>query len=120
MSLRHAVRSLVHAPAFSLWVIGSLAIGMAVAIAALALVNALLFSPFAAVTAQERLVRVAVSRTCGRPDCVNRMSSPADYATLREGLTGLQGLAAYTQGEVGVAIPEARSMRGAVTSADYF
>src|SRR5829696_3818800 len=100
MSLRHAVRSLVHAPAFALWVIGSLAVGMAAAIAALALVNALLFSPFAGVTAQERLVRVAVNRTCGRPDCVNRMASLADYAVLQEGLTGLRGLAAYTQGDV--------------------
>lgn len=100
--------------------IGSLSVGMAVAIAALAFLNALLFRPFPAVTDQERLVRVAVSRDCGRPDCWIRMSSAADYESLRAELTGLEGLAAYTLGELAVTIPEAHVMRGALTSANYF
>ena len=118
--VRHACRGLAHARGFAIWVIGSLAIGMAVTIAALAFLNTLMFRPFAAVTDQERLVRVAVSRDCGRPDCWIRMSSLAEYAALQEGITGLDGLAAYALGQVAVALPEARSMRGALTSANYF
>ena len=107
-------------PAYALWVSGSLATGMAVTIAALALLNAFLILPFPQVTEQSRLVRVAVSRNCGRPDCWIRMSSPADYRALQDSLTGLKGLAAYTLGDVAVSLPEARSMRGAFTSANYF
>ena len=94
--LRYACRALQHSRGFTAWVVGSLAIGMAVTIAALAVLNAMLMGPFPEVADQHRLVRVSVSRNCGRPDCWIPMSSPADYAGLREGLTGLQGLAAYT------------------------
>ena len=118
--LRYARRALRHSRGFASWVVGSLAIGMAVAIAALAFLNATMFRPFPSVSKQERLVRVAVSRNCGRPDCWVRMSTPADYLTLRENLTGLQGLAAHAQGQLAVALPEARSMRGSLTSANYF
>ena len=106
---RYACRSLAHSRGFAVWVVGSLAAGMAVAIAALAFLNAAMFRPFAGVSGQDRLVRVSVSRNCGRPDCWSRMSSLPDYLALREGLTGLQGLAAYTQGQLAVALPEARS-----------
>jgi predicted permease len=118
--LRDACRALRHSRGFAAWVVASLAIGMAITIAALALLNAALVLPFPEVTDQERLVRVSVSRNCGRPDCWVRMSAPADYDALREGLSGLQGLAAYTIGETAVALPQARSMRSIVTSANYF
>jgi predicted permease len=93
---------------------------MAVTTAALAFVNALLFLPFPGVTEQAGLVRLSVSRNCGRPDCWARMSSPSDYATLQNGLTAVRGLAAYALGDLAVALPEARSMRGALISANYF
>jgi putative ABC transport system permease protein len=48
------------------------------------------------------------------------MSAPADYLALQDGMNGLQALAAYTAGEVAVALPDARSMRGLLTSANYF
>ena len=95
-------------------------IGMAVTIAALALLNATMVLPFPRITEQHRLVRVSVSRSCGRPNCWIRMSSPSDVAALEEGLTGLQGLAGYTAGEIPVALPDARSMRGIIASANYF
>ena len=38
--LRYGCRTLLHARAYTTWVVGSLAIGMAVTIAALALLNA--------------------------------------------------------------------------------
>ncbi len=118
--LRYAWRALRSSHAHAIWVVGSLAIGMAVTIAALALLNAFLILPFPGITEQEQLVRVSVSRNCGRPDCRIRMSSPTDFEALREALTGLQELAGQTQGELAVALPEARAMRGALTSANYF
>jgi putative ABC transport system permease protein len=118
--LRYGLRALWHSRRFTGWVVSSLAIGMAVTIAALALLNASLILPFPQVTAQHRLVRISVSRNCGRPDCWIRMSSPDDYDALREGLTGLQGLAAYSAGNISAAIPEARSMHALVTSPNYF
>jgi putative ABC transport system permease protein len=118
--LRDALRALTHSRRFAAWVIGSLAIGMAVTIAALAVLSAELALPFPHVFEQKRLVRLSVSRNCGRPDCWIRMSAPADYDALREGLRGLKGLAAYTSGEIAVALPEARSMLGMLASANYF
>ena len=53
--VRQAGRSLAHSRCFSIWVIGSLAVGMTVTLAALAFQNTLLFRPFPAVTAEERL-----------------------------------------------------------------
>jgi predicted permease len=118
--LRYACRALLNSRGFTAGIVGSLALGMAVTIAALALLNAMLVLPFPGVSDQARLVRVSVSRTCGRPDCWIRMSSSSDFDALRAGLTGLQALAAHTQGDVAAALPEARSMRGAFTSANYF
>ena len=119
--LRYAFRALRHARGFAAWVVSSLAIGMAVTIAALALLSALMFEPFPGVTEQQRLVRVTVSHSCGgRLDCWSRMASEADYAALRDGLTGLEGLAAYMPGDLAVALPDARSMRGLFASANYF
>jgi predicted permease len=118
--LRSAARAIQHSRRYTGWVIGSLSIGMAVAIAALALLNAVMFLPFSGVTDQERLVRVSVTRSCGRPDCWSRLSSPMDYATLQQGLNGLQGLAAYADGDIAAALPEARSLHALVTSPNYF
>jgi predicted permease len=118
--MRQAGRAIGHARGFAIWVVASLAIGMAVTVAALAFLNTLLFRSFPEVAEQERLVRLSVSRNCGRPDCWIRMSSPADHHALQEGVPGLQRLAAYTQGQLAVALPEARSMRGVLATADYF
>jgi putative ABC transport system permease protein len=118
--LRSAYRSLRHSRRFSARVVGSLTIGIAVTVAALALLNAVLLGPFSGVGDQSRFVRVTVNRNCGRTDCWLRMATPADYDALRTGLTGLQGLAGYTIGDVPVALPAARSMRGVFASENYF
>ena len=115
-----ALRALRRSRAYTLAVIGTLAVGMAVTTAALALLNAMMILPFAGVTEQERLVRVAVSRNCGRPNCWTPMSSAADYNALADASSGLESVAAYATGTVSVGIPEARSMRGLLTSANYF
>ena len=118
--LRYAVRALQHSRRFTAWVVGSLAIGMAVTIAALALLSATMFQPFPAITDQHRLVRISVSRDCGRPDCWIPMTSADDFDALTEGLTGLRGLAAYAGGDIAAALPAARSMRSLVASPNYF
>ena len=46
LDVRYACRALLHSRGFAIWVVGSLAIGMAVTIAALALLNAILVLPF--------------------------------------------------------------------------
>jgi predicted permease len=118
--LREARRALRHSRQYTAWVVASLAIGMAVTVAALALLNAAMVLPFPQVADQAHLVRIAVTRNCGRPDCWRPMAAPADYEALAQGLSGLQGLAAYTAADVAVALPAARSMQALVTSANYF
>lgn len=118
--IRYACRSLRSSPTYATWVVASLAIGMAVTIAALAVLNALLLAPFPEVTSQHRLVRMSMLRHCGGPDCWVRMSAAADYEIAREGLTGVQDLAAYTTGDIAVALPDARSLQGVLASANYF
>ncbi len=118
--IRYASRSLRSSRSYSIWVVGSLAIGMAVTIAALAVLNALLVLPFPEVTAQHRLARVTMLRNCGRPDCWIRMAAPADYEIARQGFAGVQSLAAYAIGDTTVALPDARSVRGVLASANYF
>ena len=54
--IRYACRSLRSSRAYSIWGVGRLAIGMAVTIAALAVLNAVLLLPFPEVTEQQRLV----------------------------------------------------------------
>jgi len=118
--VRHAWRSLTTSRAYWIWVVASLAIGMAVTIAGLAVLNALVFLPFPEVTDQQRLARVSLLRNCGRPDCWTRMSTPHDYEIIRDGLAGVQGIAAYTIGDIAVGLPDARSLRGVLASSNYF
>ena len=118
--IRDALRSLRHSGSFTAWVVGSLSIGMAVAIAALALLNAALVLPFQGVTDQDRLVRVSVSENCGRPDCWRRMFTPDDYRALQDGLHSVQGLVAYTFGDVSAGLPDARLLRAIAASPNYF
>ena len=117
---RYALRALRHSRRFTLWVVGSLALGMAVTIAALALLNASMILPFPHIADQHRLARVSVSRNCGRPDCWIPMSAPADLDVLREGLPSASGVAAYTGGDVAAALPAARALRALITSTNYF
>ena len=113
--VRYASRALRSSPGYAVWVVGSLAIGMAVTIAALALLNATMVLPFPGVTNQQRLVRVSVSRNCGRPDCWIRMSSPSDVRGASRRADGPAGFCRATRRvRFAVALPEARSMRGIV------
>jgi putative ABC transport system permease protein len=48
------------------------------------------------------------------------MSSTADCVALREGLVGVEGLAAYAAGEIPAALPDPRTIRAIFASANYF
>ena len=117
--IRYAARTLRQSWGFTASVAGSLAVGMAVTIAAFAFLLALFVGPFPGVVDQQHLVRISMVRRCG-PDCAQRLSTPADLSALREGVPALQGVSAYTAGQVAVGIPDARTMRAALVSEDYF
>jgi predicted permease len=119
---RQASRSLVKSPSFALSVIGSLALGVAAMIAAFTFVNALMFRPYPGVTDQDRLVRITLTRSCGRPGCTVHTSTIEDYHALREGMTqSLDGLAAQASDAIAVTIGgRAHSVRAALISENYF
>jgi predicted permease len=118
--VRYAWRGIRRSPGSSFAVVGSLAIGLAVTVAAMAFVNALMFGSYPGVAAQRSLVQVGLIRTGGgdSPDVV--MRSEADYRALRDGLDGLQRLAAFSSAAVTVAVPEPRSLAARFVSANYF
>ena len=118
--VRYGCRATARERGFTSWVVSSLTIGIAVTVGALGFLNALLLRPFPGVTGQDRLVRLAISRDCHEPDCWPRLSSPADYALLRESLTGLQGLAAHGRRDLRAGLSQARPLRSGLVSANFF
>ena len=118
--LRSAFRTLTHSRAQVGAVVGSLTIGMAVAVGALSFLNTLLFRPLPGITAQDRVVRVALFHSCGAGDCWSRLSTAPDYEALRTGLPAAEDVAAYTTADVVVRSPQARSTAAVFASANYF
>jgi predicted permease len=119
--VKYAVRSLVKSPAFALSVAGSLSLGIAAMVAPFTFLNALFFRSFPGVYEQHKVVKLALTRTCGRPDCLVYSSTLEDYRTLREGMTTLTGLAAQASDSIAVTIDgRAHSLRAAAVSDNYF
>lgn len=112
---RYAWRGIRRSPGLSLAVVGSLAIGLAVTVAAIAFIKAMLFGSYPGITNQEQLVEVEIYQ--GQ---VRRYPSEADYLALRAGLDGLQSFAAFTYADVTAVLPEARSLTAHLVSANYF
>lgn len=108
-----------HPVGLTTWLVASLAIGMTVVITAFAFLVALLIGPFPRVVQQWRLLRISMSENCGRPDCWRQMASPDEFAALQR-LTGLNGVSAYTFGQVTAVAPEIASMPAAFVSPTYF
>lgn len=108
-----------HPVGLTTWLVASLAIGMTVVITAFAFLVALLIGPFPRVVQQWRLLRISMSENCGRPDCWRQMASPDEFAALQS-LTGLNGVSAYTFGQVTAVAPEIASMPAAFVSPTYF
>jgi putative ABC transport system permease protein len=118
---KYAGRSLLKSPAFALSVAGSLSLGIAAMIAPFTFLNALFFRSFPGVYEQHQVVKLALTRTCGRPDCLVSSSTLEDYRALREGMTTLTGLAAQASDSIAVTIEgRAYSLRAAMVSDNYF
>jgi putative ABC transport system permease protein len=117
--VRFALRTLIASPGFALTVVASLGLGIAVNTTTFSLMNAAIFWPFPGISDQHRLVQIAL-RDCGR-HCFSGPSSYQDYLALREGVSGLEGLAAKTSADLAVMIEgEPLSLRGAFVSGNYF
>jgi predicted permease len=118
--VRYAGRTLSTSPGYSLSVIGSLGLGMAGLIAAVAFVNGALFRPFPGVGNQHELVEIAY-RQCNQYNCWTAWASADEYAILRRDVEGLHGLAASTSLQtVSAALPEARALQALLVSENYF
>jgi predicted permease len=117
---RYAWRGIRRSPGSSLAVVGSLAVGLAITVAAMAFIHALMAGGYPGVTDQQRLVGVGLIRTAAGEPTEYAMRSEADYLALRAGLDGLQGLAAFSNAAVTAALPEPRSFTACLVSANYF
>ena len=120
--IRYAVRSLGHAPAFSLSVIGNLSLGLAATIVAFAFINGALFGSFPGVEDQDRLVEVEILENTlfrPRPFRTALADYPEVFRTLRERMTGLEDLASFTDSDVVVTLPRPRSLPAAFVSPNY-
>jgi predicted permease len=116
--VRYAWRGIRRSPGLTLAVAGSLAVGLAITVAAIAFVESMLFGSYPGIRDQEQLVNV-VARRGPRP-IGNTMSSEADYLALRTGVDGLQGMAGFTSANVVAVLPEPRSLLAFLVSANYF
>lgn len=113
--IRYAARTLRRSPALSLAVVGSLAVGIAVTVAAYAFINAWMFKAYPGVTDQKRLLNLDIRRL---PN--DRMNSSEDYRALREGLSTLSDVAATTEQRIALHLPEPRPAFALLVSDNYF
>ena len=121
--VRYGVRSLGQARRFSLSVIGSLSMGLAVTIVAFAFINGALLRPFPGIRDQHRLVTLGVLEVTPigpRLPLIALADYPDVFRALRERMTSLEDLASYTESGVAVALPRARSLHAAFVSPNYF
>jgi predicted permease len=125
--IRYAVRSLGRAPGFSLSVIGSLSLGLAGTIFALAAINGSMLIPLPGVRDQDRLVEIGILSQdrfgINIPWRVRRTAwtdYPAVVRALGEGIPSLDGLASFTESRVAATLPEPRSLQAAFVSPNYF
>lgn len=118
--VRYAMRSVRRSSGLSLAVVGSLAVGIGVTVAAYAFINAWLFRDYPGVTDQKRMLNIELRRLPnGRPPG-NPMNSSADYQSLREGLRTLIDVAATAAQRVALELPDPHSVLGLLVSENYF
>ena len=114
--LRYAARTVRRSAGLSVAVVGSLAVGIAVTVAAYAFINAWLFKDYPGVTDQESLLNIEMRRSADGP----LLASSADYEALREGLDALSDVAATGAQRMAVQVPEPHSVLGLLVSENYF
>src|SRR5450432_2199227 len=117
--LRFSVRSLYKSPAFSVAVVGILAVGIGANAAIFSLVDAVLFRPLP-LTNPDRLVRIfATDHATGE---VSHSSYPV-YRDYRDGARSFSGLAAYADFVAvhwSVAGAAPGRVTGSIVSGNYF
>ena len=118
--LRYSARAAWRSLGLSTAIVGSLALGIAAMVAAVAFINAIAFRPFPGVRAQDELVEVELRRLPGGQPPGNLLWSGDDYEALRAGLTGSADLTAASFVIVTVTLPEARHLPALLVSANYF
>ena len=122
--IRYALRSLGQARAFSSTVIGSLSLGLAATIVAFAFINGAMLRPFPGVQDQDRLVEVGIFRNTRFFGPQVSPTALADYSdvfrALAAGMSSLEDLASFTDSDVAVSLPQARSLPAAFVSPNYF
>ena len=114
--LRHAVRSLLRRPGFTLAAVAALALGIGATTAVFSIVNAVLLKP-APFPEPDRIVWLQVVSAQGR----NPGGSPAKFAWWRTQTEALRDVSAFRSGRIndtGGDVPE--QLRWAQVSADYF
>ena len=119
--VRYGVRTLVKTPDYSLSVVGSLSLGIASVIAAVAFTNGIALRPFPGVRDQRELVEIKIEECFhSHSGCIPIDTRQGDYLALRETTTGLQGIAASTATPVAAALPDAQPLSASLVSANYF
>jgi predicted permease len=117
---RYAGRAARRSAGLSLAIIGSLALGIAAMVTAVAFINGAAFGKFPGVADQDRLVTVELRRLpAGRPPG-NLLMSAVDYDALRAGLAGMLDVTTTSVAGVTAALPEPRQLNGVFVSANYF
>jgi putative ABC transport system permease protein len=112
--LRYGLRLLVKSPAFTLVVVGTLALGIGANTAIFGVIDAALLRPLPVVEAPDQLV------VFGREENESGFSYP-DYKVMRERNGALSDLALYTQAPISVGNGERSEVAlGAVVSGNYF
>jgi predicted permease len=115
--VRHAVRTLAKRKAFSLSVVGVLALGIGLNAAVFTMLKAVAFSPLAGVEASARLDVVFAETSRGRP---LRLSYP-DYRVLRDHDRSFQGLMGSALARVNLGQGRgARQVWAELVSGNYF
>jgi predicted permease len=118
--IKFAVRSLRQTPEFSIPVIASLSIGVAVTLVGFAFVNALMFRPIPGVSKPDELVNFTgpVMGAFSKGDFTGPL--PEDREDMAAPFTRIQGLAVSTAGKVTIGSPVVQSVGATFVSPNYF
>jgi predicted permease len=118
--VRYSGRAARRSAGLSVAVVGSLALGIAAMVAAVAFIKGVAFQHFPGVGAHDKIVTLDVRRLPGGEPPGYPLWLRTDFDALRAGLADLLDLAATAYMDVTTALPEPRHMRGLFVSANYF
>ena len=119
--VRYALRVFTSARGFSVGVIGSLTLGIAVNAIAFAMINAMFLRALPGIESPRRVVRIELCRWTEHSSCRWESSSYDDYRVMRGSLRSLSDLSARVLGQVAARIRgEAVTLRAAFVSPNYF